>query len=208
MKLNTKILKGLSQAKIGPISTLNDLIKAAEANKIHSKSISDIKSGIKNAEKVYQDILNAKSDEERKEKIEALYEIYRENIFDAAGKGRIFLKLAKNGKMLNSNVKDLMFAGEVGNLIHPKQENVVKVFMWRLVPNTISLLSDFLIEFLLHPLRNISRAWIEKTQDAFTDNGVDTQWFTFKFEDIQEIDLIEKDGTTYLYIDVIKTQYL
>lgn len=39
MKLNTKILKGLSQAKTGPISTINDLIKAAEANKARQKAI-------------------------------------------------------------------------------------------------------------------------------------------------------------------------
>lgn len=208
MKLNTKILKGLSQAKTGPISTLNDVIKAAEANRIRSKTISDIESGIKNAEKVYQDILNAKSDDERKEKIEELYEIYRENIFNPASKARIFLKLAKNGTMINGNKRDLMFGGEVGNLRYPKQENSVKVFMWRLVPNTLSLLSDFLLEFLLHPLRNISRAWIEKTQDAFTNKGVDTQCFTFKFEDIQAIDLIKRDGVNYLYIDVIETQYL
>lgn len=51
MKLNTKILKGLSQAKTGPISTINDVIKAAEANKARQKAISDIESGIKNAEK-------------------------------------------------------------------------------------------------------------------------------------------------------------
>ena len=204
MKLNTKILKGLSQAKTGPISTINDVIKAAEANRAHAKAISDIESGIKNAEKAYKAVLDSESDEERKKKIEALYEIYREDIFDAAGKGRIFLKLAKNGKILNSSNKDLMFAGEVGNLKHPTQENAVKVFMWRVVPNTLSLLSDF----LLHPLRTLSITSIDKAQDIFKEGGTYTQWFTFKFEDIQEIDLIKKDGTTYLYIDVIKTQYL
>ena len=204
MKLNTKILKGLSQAKIGPISTINDVIKAAEANRAHSKAISDIESGIKNAEKAYKAVLDSESDEERKEKIEALYKIYREDIFDAAGKGRIFLKLAKNGKMLNASNKDLMFAGEVGNLKHPTQENVVKVFMWRVVPNTLNLLSDF----LLHPLRTFSITSVDKAQDIFKEGETYTQWFTFKFEDIQEIDLIKKDGTTYLYVDVIKTQYL
>lgn len=204
MKLNTKILKGLSQAKTGPISTINDVIKAAEANRAHAKAISDIESGIKNAEKAYKVILDSKSDEERKEKIEALYEIYRESIFDAAGKGRIFLKLAKNGKILNSSNKDLMFAGEVGNLKNPNQENAVKVFMWRVVPNTLSLLSDF----LLHPLRTFSITSVDKVQDIFKEGGTYTQWFTFKFEDIQEINLIKKDGTTYLYVDVIKTQYL
>lgn len=204
MKLNTKILKGLSQAKTGPISTINDVIKAAEANRAHSKAISDIESGIKNAEKAYKAVLDSESDEERKEKIEALYEIYREDIFDAAGKGRIFLKLAKNGKILNSSNKDLMFAGEVGNLKHPNQENAVKVFMWRVVPNTLNLLSDF----LLHPLRTFSITSVDKAQDIFKEGETYTQWFIFKFEDIQEIDLIKKDGTTYLYVDVIKTQYL
>ena len=204
MKLNTKILKGLSQAKTGPISTINDIIKAAETNRAHSKAISDIESGIKNAEKAYKAILDSESDEERKEKIEALYEIYREDIFDAASKGRIFLKLAKNGKMLNASNKDLMFAGEVGNLKHPNQENAVKVFMWRVVPNTLNLLSDF----LLHLLRTFSITSVDKAQDIFKEGETYTQWFTFKFEDIQEIDLIKKDGTTYLYVDVIKTQYL
>ena len=165
MKLNTKILKGLSQAKTGPISTINDIIKAAEANRAHSKAISDIESGIKDAEKAYKAVLDSKSDEERKEKIKALYKIYRENIFDAASKGRIFLKLAKNGKILNASNKDLMFAGEVGNLKHPTQENAVKVFMWRVVPNTLNLLSDF----LLHPLRTFSITSVDKAQDIFKE---------------------------------------
>ena len=204
MKLNTKILKGLSQAKTGPISTINDIIKAAETNRAHSKTLSDIESGIKNAEKAYKAVLDSESDKKRKEKIENLYKIYREDIFDAAGKGRIFLKLAKNGKMLNTSNKDLMFAGEVGNLKHPTQENAVKVFMWRVVPNTLNLLSDF----LLHPLRTFSITSVDKAQDIFKEGETYTQWFIFKFEDIQEIDLIKKDGITYLYIDVIKTQYL
>lgn len=203
MKLNTKILKGLSQAKTGPISTINDVIKAAEANRAHPKAISDIESGIKNAEKAYKAVLDSKSDEERTEKIEALYEIYRESIFDAAGKGRIFLKLAKNGKILNSSNKDLMFAGEVGNLRNPNQENAVKVFTWRVYSGNL----DFLINLFRHPLRTTSFAPVQKAQDIFDNEGY-TQWFTFKFEDIQEIDLIKKDGTTYLYVDVIKTQYL
>ena len=204
MKINEKILQGLSEAKTGPISTINDIIKAAETNRAHSKALSDIESGIKNAEKAYKAVLDSESDEERKEKIEALYEIYREGIFDAAGEGRIFLKLAKNGKILNSSNKDLMFAGEVGNLKHPTQENAVKVFMWRVVPNTLNLLSDF----LLHPLRTFSITSVDKAQDIFKEGETYTQWFTFKFEDIQEIDLIKKDGITYLYVDVIKTQYL
>lgn len=203
MKINEKILQGLSEAKTGPISTINDIIKAAETNRAHSKALSDIESGIKNAEKAYKAVLDSESDEERKEKIEALYEIYR-NIFDAAGKGRIFLKLAKNGKILNTSNKDLMFAGEVGNLKHPTQENAIKVFMWRVVPNTLNLLSDF----LLHPLRTFSITSVDKAQDIFKEGETYTQWFIFKFEDIQEIDLIKKDGITYLYIDVIKTQYL
>lgn len=205
MKLNTKILKGLSQAKTGPISTINDLIKAAEANKARQKAISDIESGIKNAEKAYKAVLDSESDEERKEKIENLYKIYREVIFDAAGKGRIFLKLAKNGKILNPSNKDLMGAGEVGNLRDPRQENAVKVFMWRVIPSML----DFVADFFLHPLRFFSVGAVEKAQDAFDSEAIPyTQWFTFKFEDIQEIDLIKKDGTTYLYVDVIKTQYL
>lgn len=44
-------------------------------------------------------------------------------IKDAAGRGRIFLKLAKNGKILNPSNKDLMGAGGVGNLRDPHQEN-------------------------------------------------------------------------------------
>lgn len=205
MKLNTKILKGLSQAKIGPISTINDLIKAAEANKARQKAISDIESGIKDAEKAYKAVLDSESDEERKEKIEALYEIYREDIFDAASRGRIFLKLAKNGKILNPSNKDLMGAREVGNLRDPRQENAVKVFMWRVIPSML----DFVADFFLHPLRFFSVGAVEKAQGAFDSEATPyTQWFTFKFEDIQEIDLIKKDGTTYLYVDVIKTQYL
>ena len=205
MKLNTKILKGLSQAKTGPISTINDLIKAAEANKARQKAISDIESGIKNAEKTYKDILDSESNEERQKKIENLYKIYREVIFDAAGRGRIFLKLAKNGKILNPSNKDLMGAGEVGNLRDPRQENTVKVFMWRVIPSML----DFVADFFLHPLRFFSVGAVEKAQDAFDSEATPyTQWFTFKFEDIQEIDLIKKDGTTYLYVDVIKTQYL
>ena len=205
MKLNTKILKGLSQAKTGPISTINDVIKAAEANRAHSKAISDVESGIKNAEKTYKDILDSESNEERQKKIENLYKIYREVIFDAAGRGRIFLKLAKNGKILNPSNKDLMGVGEVGNLRDPHQENTVKIFMWRVIQSML----DFVADFFLHPLRFFSVGAVEKAQDAFDSEATHyTQWFTFKFEDIQEIDIIKKDGTTYLYVDVIKTQYL
>lgn len=98
-----------------------------------------------------------------------------------------------------------MGAGEVGNLRDPRQENTVKVFMWRVIPSML----DFVADFFLHPLRFFSVGAVEKAQDAFDSEATPyTQWFTFKFEDIQEIDLIKKDGTTYLYVDVIKTQYL
>ena len=63
-------------------------------------------------------------------------------------------------------------------------------------------------DFLLHPLRTFSITSVDKIQDIFKEDETYTQWFTFKFEDIQEIDLIKKDGTTYLYVDVTKTQYL
>lgn len=155
MKLNTKILKGLSQAKIGSISTIKNNIRTNEIN----KAISKIKTEIKNAEKAYKAILDSESDDKRKSKIKDLYKIYY-NIFDIAMNNRVFLKFGDNGKIINKDKKDTRIIGKLDG-------EQVKVFS-------------------------------SKSSKALI----------FGFDDISNIDLVGKDGMTYLYLEVLDVHYL
>lgn len=154
MKINEKILKGLLESKIGPISAIKNNIRINETN----KAISKIKTEIKNAEKVYKVILDSEPDN-RKSKIKDLYKIYY-NIFDIAMNNRVFLKFGHNGKIINKNKKDTRLISKVDG-------EQVKAFS-----------------------NKSSRSII------------------FGFDDISDIDIVEKDGMSYLYLEILDVHYL
>ena len=201
MKLNTKILKGLSEAKVGPVATINDVIKATENNKSHQIAISNIESEIEKAEKVYKYILFLKTAKERKPKIEELYKIFY-NIFYSAMKGQVFIKLAKNGSMINVSNKDIIFGrpANYSKAAYDPEKPFVRAFMGRVAPGIL----DYWIDFFRHPFHDPKQFNLVDRVQEIIDMKATIKWVEFKFEDISNIELIKRDGMEYLYIDVEK----
>lgn len=111
MKINNKIIKALHEAKTGPISDMDEIVKQYSKSANYKRNLNKIESLISEAEKIYKKIEEIaketdyfKEDSEYKKLVEDLYKKYFD-IFDLADKSQIFIGMydAKNKEIINYN---------------------------------------------------------------------------------------------------------
>jgi len=111
MNTYKQIIKALHEAKTGPISDMDEIVKQYSKSANYKRNLDKIESLISEAEKIYKKIEKIaketdyfKEDSEYKKLVEDLYKKYFD-IFDLADKSQIFIGMydAKNKEIINYN---------------------------------------------------------------------------------------------------------
>ena len=106
-----QIIKALHEAKTGPISDMDEIVKQYSKSANYKRNLNKIESLISEAEKIYKKIEEIaketdyfKEDSEYKKLVEDLYKKYFD-IFDLADKSQIFIGMydEKNKEIINYN---------------------------------------------------------------------------------------------------------
>ena len=111
MNTYKQIVKALHEAKTGPISDMDEIVKQYSKSANYKRNLNKIESLISEAEKIYKKIEEIaketdyfKEDSEYKKLVEDLYKKYFD-IFDLADKSQIFIGMydEKNKEIINYN---------------------------------------------------------------------------------------------------------